>query len=190
MNLLICIFFITYGIYALFNNISFWFIYLTMVGLYYYLTQVKFLQSPFNTLRKKLMIATWGPLTDPQIYAKIKLDITRTEPFLEEKSKETGERITLTIWVIKLLSIVLKKYPELYGYIKFGKYVNREGVDICCLVNVGEGQDLANATIQDVEKKHFTLICKELNDNVTKLRNKKSKEHNKKMGIVSILPTL
>jgi hypothetical protein len=121
MNALIYIFLITYGVYALFNNITFWLIYLTLIGLYYYITQVKYFPTPYLSTRRKVMIATWGTLNDPQIYAKLKLDITKIEPYLVEKSKELGEKITLTVYVIKLLSIVLNKYPQMQGYIKFGK---------------------------------------------------------------------
>jgi tryptophanyl-tRNA synthetase len=73
------------------------------------------------TIRKKIMIASWGSLNDPQIYSSLKLDISKIEPYLAEKSKETGEKITLTIFIIKLLAIVLKKYPALHAYIKFGR---------------------------------------------------------------------
>lgn len=121
MNALLCIFFITYGIYALFYSFKFWIIYLSLIGLYYYLTQVKFFNQTYQSIRRKVMIASWGALNDPQIYAKVNLDISKIEPYLAEKSKETGEKITLTIYSIKLMSIVLKKYPEIYGFIKFGK---------------------------------------------------------------------
>lgn len=123
MNSLIVIFLISYGLYALFNNFIFWIIYILLIGLYYYLTQVKFFQTKWNTLRKKIIIATWGAHTDPQIYADIKLNITKMEEYLEIKSKEVGEKITLTVYIIKLMSMVLKKYPEMYGAIKFGRVI-------------------------------------------------------------------
>jgi hypothetical protein len=63
-------------------------------------------------------------------------------------------------------------------------------VDICCLVQVGDGQDLANKTLKNVEKKNFKEICSDLNQGVMKLRNKTNDEHNKKMRVVNILPTL
>ncbi len=63
-------------------------------------------------------------------------------------------------------------------------------MDICCLVQVGDGQDLANKTIKSVEKKDFKEICNDLNQGVVKLRNKNNEEHNKKMKIVNALPTL
>ena len=63
-------------------------------------------------------------------------------------------------------------------------------MDICCLVQVGDGQDLANKTLKNVEKKNFKEICTDLNQGVAKLRNKTNEEHNKKMRVVNILPTL
>ena len=68
-----------------------------------------------------MIIGSWNTPYDPQTYARIKLDITKTEPFLEKFSKETGEKITLTIFVIRLLALVLKKFPEIDGYIRFGR---------------------------------------------------------------------
>jgi hypothetical protein len=121
MNALLCIFLISYGIYALSNNFKFWLIYIFLVLIYYYFTQIKFFQTAYNSIRKKIIIATWSPPYDPQTYGKIKLNISKMEEYLEEKSKVTGEKITLTIFIIKLMSIVLKKYPQLYGCIKWGK---------------------------------------------------------------------
>ena len=121
MNALICLFFITYGIYAMFNNIRFWLIYISLLALYYYLTQVKYFNTAISSIRRKIIVALWGPLNDPQLYAKVKLDITKIEPYLAEKSQEIGEKLTLTIFIIKLISMVLKRYPDLYGYIRFGK---------------------------------------------------------------------
>jgi len=121
MNALLVIFFITYGVYALFWNLKFRLIYLILLGLYFYITQVRLFPDALNSIRKKIMIASWGSLNDPQIYSSVKLDISKIEAYLAEKSKETGEKITLTIFCIKLLSIVLKKYPALHAYIKFGR---------------------------------------------------------------------
>ncbi len=66
----------------------------------------------------------------------------------------------------------------------------KDSVDICCLVAVGDGNDLANTTIRSAETKDLKQICKELKDSVDKLRSRRSVEHNKKMGIINILPTL
>jgi pyruvate/2-oxoglutarate dehydrogenase complex dihydrolipoamide acyltransferase (E2) component len=67
------------------------------------------------------MMGSWDYSYDPQVYAAINLDISKMEKYIEDKSTETGEKITLTIFIIKLMSLVLKKYPQLYGYIKLGR---------------------------------------------------------------------
>jgi hypothetical protein len=66
----------------------------------------------------------------------------------------------------------------------------KDSVDICCLVAVGDGNDLANTTIRSAETKDLKQICNELKESVDKLRSKRNVNHNKKMGIVNILPTL
>jgi hypothetical protein len=123
MNALLVIFFVAYSIYAFFNNFKFWLIYIALMALYIYLTQVRFLNSSLNSLRKRIQIATWGAPNDPEIYGKLKLDITKMEPYLEELSKEIGEKITITIFVIKLIALAMRKYPDFFGYIKFGKVI-------------------------------------------------------------------
>lgn len=190
MNALLVIFLISYGVYSLFNNFKFWLIYLSLIAIYYYFTQVKFFQSAYNSLRRKICIATWETPFDPQIYTKVKLDITRVEPYLETISKETGEKVTLTVYVIKLMSILLKKFPELYGYIKFGKFLNKEGVDICCVVGSEDEKVLMETTITNAERKDFKEINKDLNNSVDNTSNKQNKQHNKNISAFSLLPTL
>ena len=121
MNALIIIFFITYGLYCLFYNFKFWVIYLGLLGIYYLLTNVVFFNDRIESIRKKITIATWGTPYDPQTYASATLDISKMEPYLEKKSQEIGEKVTLTIFIIKLMSLVLQKYPELYSKINLGK---------------------------------------------------------------------
>lgn len=121
MNALIIIFLLSYFVYAAFNNARFLIIYFSLIAIYYYLTQVKFFQNAFNSLRRKIQIATWGSPFDPQIYGKLKINLNQVEPYLEEISKEIGEKVTLTIYIIKLISLVLKKYPEISGCIRLGK---------------------------------------------------------------------
>jgi len=125
MNALLFIFFIAYFFYSLYNNIRFIFIYVTFMAIYHFLTQVKFFRTDFNKGRRKILISSWNTPYDPQSLVKLKLDITKTEKYLEDISTKEGEKITLTVHIIKLMSIVLKKYPEFAGYIRFGK-VNYE----------------------------------------------------------------
>ena len=117
MNAILVIFFISFLCYSIFNNIRFIIIYLTLTILYTYLTQFVLFKNVINSVRRKIQIATWEKSFDPQTYSKVKIDISKIEPYLLKKSKEVGDKVTLTIYAIKLMSIVLRKYPEINGYI-------------------------------------------------------------------------
>jgi len=68
-----------------------------------------------------MLVGSWNTPYDPQTFVKLKLDITKTEKFLEEFSNENVEKITLTIFMIRVMAMVLKKFPEIDGYIRFGR---------------------------------------------------------------------
>lgn len=189
MNSLIVFFIFTYGVYALFNNLKFWLVYLFLIGTYYFITQFKYFKSSYSSIRRKLIVATWGANNDCQIYSKVKIDITKMQDYLDKKSEETGEKITLTVYAIKLLALVLSKYPNLISYINFGNVNEKNGVDICCLVQIADGEDLANTVIRDAEKKNFVEIINDLKSNVKKYRTKTDENHNKRLKIIDVLPT-
>ena len=190
MNALIIIFFLSYGTYAFFNNFKFWIIYTCFILVYYIIITFKLYTHRQTNISKKINYTSWTNNYDPQTYTTIKLDITKIIPYLKKKSEEINVHLTPTIFSIKLMSIILKKYPEVYGYIKFGRYDIKEGVDICCLVEVGDGKELANTTITNCEKKNFVQITQELISSVKLLRERKNKDQNFKMKIFSsFIPT-
>jgi pyruvate/2-oxoglutarate dehydrogenase complex dihydrolipoamide acyltransferase (E2) component len=193
MNSLLIIFFLSYGIYAFYYNIKFWIIYSICLIIYYYFTQTVFYHSEKCNIGKKICYSAWSTPYDPQVYTTIKLDITKIIPYLEKKSeedlKDLNEHYKVTTFTIKLMSLVLKKYPAVYGYIKFGIYEPKEGIDICCLVNVGKGKELANTTLKDCELKTLKEIHMELNSNASLLKERKNKEQNKKMNLYKLIPT-
>ena len=188
-NAILVIFFLSYGLYAYYNNFKFWIIYIFFIVIYYFVTAFKLYTHRQTNISKKINYTSWSNNYDPQTYTTIKLDITKIIPYLKQKSEEIKVHLTPTIFSIKLMSIILKKYPEVYGFIKFGRYDTKEGVDICCLVEVGDGKELANTTISDCETKNFVQITNELNQSVKLLRERKNKDQNFKMKIFKFVPT-
>ena len=76
-----------------------------------------------KNISNKINSSEWHNIHDPDTYTTIKLDITKIVLYLMKKSEEIKENITPTIFAIKLMAIILKKYPEIYGYIKFGNII-------------------------------------------------------------------
>ena len=157
--------------------------------IYYIIITFKLYTHRQTNISKKINYTSWSNNYDPQTYTTIKLDITKIIPYLKKKSEEIKVHLTPTIFAVKLMAIILKKYPEVYGYIKFGRYDTKEGVDICCLVEVGDGKELANTTITNCEKKNFIQITNELNKSVKLLRERKNKDQNFKMKVFKFIPT-
>ena len=189
MNSILIIFFLSYGLYAFFNNFKFWIIYIIFISLYFFISKKIQANEKNMNISNKINHTTWSNIHEPDTYTTVKLDITKIVPYLKKKSEQIKENITPTIFTIKLMAIILKKYPEVYGYIKFGRYEPKDGIDICCIVQVGEGSELANATISNCEKKSFKDITKELNDSVKILRARKNKDQNIKMTMFRFVPT-
>ena len=52
---------------------------------------------------------------DPSIFAELSIDATKIPAYLEEASKKTGEKLTVTHLVVKALALTLKGAPELRG---------------------------------------------------------------------------
>ena len=162
---------------------------MTFIIIYYIIITYKLYTHRQTNISKKINYTSWSNNYDPQTYTTIKLDITKIIPYLKKKSEEINVHLTPTIFAVKLMSIILKKYPEVYGYIKFGRYDTKEGVDICCLVEVGDGKELANTTIANCETKNFVQITNELTKSVKLLRERKNKDQNFKMKVFKFIPT-
>lgn len=188
MNALIILFIISYLLYSFQCDLKFLFTYVFIVLVYTIITQFILLPTPFNSMRNKTTVASWGAPNDPHIYGKIKLNVTDVEPYLETLSKKLGKKITFTLYSIKLLAIVISKLPEINSFIKYGLINKKVGVDLCCLVAIGDGDDLANAVVRSSDVKSVEKIHDELNDSVKKLRSRKNEEHNKKNNIALAVP--
>ena len=189
INAALVIFFLSYGLYSFFNNFKFWFIYILFIIIYYFISKYIISTKDQTNIPKKINYTSWKNPYDPQTYTTLKLDITKILPYLKQKEEQIKVHLTPTIFAIKLMAIVLKKYPEVYGYIKFGRYDTKEGVDICCLVEVGGGKELANTTLIDCEKKNFQEIQNEFDKSVKSLKSRKNKDQNFKMKIFKFIPT-
>lgn len=188
MNALIIIFVLTYIMYSFLYDLKFILLFFGLSILYTILTQFLMLPTPFTSMRHITTIASWSSPNDPHVYGKLELDISKVEEYIDKLSKKLNKKITITVYSLKLISIVLSKFPDLTCYIKYGKLNEKENIDLCCLVAVGEGEDLCNAVINSCELKSIEQIHDELNDNAEKYRKKKNEDHNKKNVLANFIP--
>jgi pyruvate/2-oxoglutarate dehydrogenase complex dihydrolipoamide acyltransferase (E2) component len=116
--------------------------------------------SPF----RKVALGTWGDPVDPQIYGTLKLRMEPALAYLDELSRRTGQRVTVTHLVVKAVGAALAACPEANVVLRGGRPYRRQNVDVSVLVALGTaaGQDLSAARIANVDTKSPAQIAQEL----------------------------
>ncbi len=145
--------------------------------------------AEFNTVRRKLAIATWSAPREGNIYGKLTVDATAALAYVEHLRKETGEKITLTHLVGKAVAMALAEAPGLNGVIRFGRFVPHPTVDIAYLVALEEGRNLAKAKVSEADRKSVREIATELRALAERLHQGKDEQFKKSMGPLAWMPS-
>ena len=103
--------------------------------------------------------------------------------------KETGKKISVTLFWIKVVAEVFNNLPECNEIIRFGLKAKRSDVDLGVLVNVGDGKDLANMTMRNIPNRTFEDLSDELYREADIFKKEKNVEYNKSKSVLRILPT-
>jgi len=140
-------------------------------------------------LRRKTAISTWNPADNPSIYAKLSVDMTNALAYVNKlRDNNQGVKVTVTHLVGKAVGLALRK-SSLNGRLLFGRFIPYKTVDICFLVSIPGGKNLAPKTIRNADEKSVIDICNELTGEVDKVRGGKDEEFNKNMALVQLMPT-
>jgi hypothetical protein len=92
--------------------------------------------------------------------------------------------------VVKACGEILKENPELNGKLIFGKFLPYETCDVCCLVNIDDGNDVGMMLVKDVPNKSVRQIAEEVRVRSLRIRPKDGDEvHKKRMGLLKLLPS-
>lgn len=143
----------------------------------------------FNTVRRKLAIATWSDPSEPNIHGKLTVDATEALRYLAWVRETTGEHATITHFVGKAVALALASTPSLNGYLRFGRFVPHATTDITYLVVLEGGENLAKARLREVDRKSVADIARELRELAARLREGRDGDFAKSMKTVGLLPT-
>ena len=142
----------------------------------------------YMTARRKLAIATWGPPREGNIFGKLTLDVTNVLLWLEHVRQTTGEKVTITHFVGRVIGEALSQAPSLNGYLRLNTYIPHKTVDIAFLVALEEGGNLAKAKVDSIDKKTVAEIAAELRTLAVRLREGKDEDFKKTQGPLNLLP--
>ena len=140
------------------------------------------------TVRRKLAISTWSAPREGNIYGKLTVDATNALLWLEHIRNTTGEKVTITHFVGRVVGEALSKAPGLNGYLRFNQYIPHEKVSLAYLVALEEGANLAKVKVDNIDKKTVSEIAAELRALAIRLREGKDDEFNKSQSPLKTMP--
>ena len=111
--------------------------YLTYSIICYWVVNIFAAKAPFYSASNKIALATYSQSYDPTIYVKINQNTQKAKEFIAKFEKETGKRITMTLFFAKCLAEVYKNCPEVNQSLKFGSLFQKKTVDFSVLVDMG-----------------------------------------------------
>jgi len=143
----------------------------------------------YNSTRKRLNIATWDEPQDGIIQNKYQVDVSNINTFMAECKEKQGIKISLTHIVVKAIGEVLKAAPDINGKIVLGKYIPFDHANVCCLVDVQDGQDLAFFLVEDVDKLTIEDIAEEIDSKGRKIKTLQDEHLKTRTNNMKYLPT-
>jgi pyruvate/2-oxoglutarate dehydrogenase complex dihydrolipoamide acyltransferase (E2) component len=118
--------------------------------------------DPFNTPWRITAAAIYTTPTDSRVYGTLDIDVTDAKQFLDEK-RGRGVKITMTHLATTVLArAVAFDVPEMNCFIRRGRVVGRERIDVMVPVAIGGGEGVSAILIKDAHARTVTSIAEEI----------------------------
>jgi pyruvate/2-oxoglutarate dehydrogenase complex dihydrolipoamide acyltransferase (E2) component len=155
---------------------------------------------------RKVALSTWGEPLNPTAYGILELDCGPALAYVAKLREASGEKVTITHLVGKIIALAIAAHPEVNGFVSMGRLMLRETVDIFFQVaffddEVGKDgpreklrsteskkANLAGAKIREVDKKSVVDIARELREKAEAIRSKGEAETVKSASTMSSVP--
>ena len=123
----------------------------------------------FNTPWRVTAAAIYTTPTDSRVYGTLDIDVTDARRFMREK-RESGEKITMVHLATAVLArAVAFDVPEMNCFIRRGKVVGRERLDVMVPVAM-DGEGVTSVVIRDAHARTVTSIAEEIREKAQRAR--------------------
>jgi len=129
---------------------------------------------------RRLALAAWGAPVDPTIHGSLEIDATAALAYLEaargHRDANGDVKVTLTHLVGRALAVVLAEHPELNVLIRWGRFYQRDDVDIFFQVALQAeadlgAVDLSGVVVRNADRKSVLQIAGEFAARVQRVRD-------------------
>ena len=143
---------------------------------------------------RKISVGMWKRASDPTIYGFETLPVEELLQYLDEVSEASGQKVTITAYLTKVMADILAEHPELNAIIINNRVLRREHIDGFCQVAVkredGGSADLSGVKLRDADKMNLVDIAKRLHRRATKVRKGQDEEIEQTKSMVDKIPPL
>ena len=116
----------------------------------------------FNTPWRVTAAAIYTTPTDSRVYGTLDIDVTEAKRFLDEK-RGSGVKITMThLATVVLARAVAFDVPEMNCFIRRGRVVGRQRLDVMEPVAIGGGEGVSAILVKDAHARTVTSIAEEI----------------------------
>jgi pyruvate/2-oxoglutarate dehydrogenase complex dihydrolipoamide acyltransferase (E2) component len=156
---------------------------------------------------RKVALSTWGEPVNPTAYGVLELDCGPALAYIASLRESSGEKITLTHLVGKIIALTIAEHPEVNGFVSYGRLMLRDTVDVFFQVaffddEVGKSgprdsrdrsseskkANLAGAKIREVDRKSVVEIARELREKAEAIRARGDAETARSASMMSGVP--
>ena len=175
--------------YLLFFQKGYWKYFLGVLIPYYVITQIIFHDFKTNSAKRKFYLSSWIHPFDGQLYSSSKFETSNLKQFLHKYNEENKTQIGITVFFMKAIAHLFKKYPFLNGNIISGKFIPRPSIDVSCMISTNDMKYTDIITIQNADTKTLNDISKEIHEIKNQFEEGKYTNTNRKMFFSSIIPS-
>jgi len=120
---------------------------------------------------RKMALVNWRHPADPQVHARLEVEMTQALEYARQESPPAGVRVTPTHLVMRAVALALKKYPEANAIVRWNRVYARKRVHIFCQVAIpGPKPDLSGVILRDADSKTPVQLAQELQPKVRAAR--------------------
>lgn len=139
--------------------------------------------------RRRISIASYKPPHEGVIHAAMTLDCTRVDEYLNALHAATGKKVTITSLLGAIVGRALRAEPTLNGRVHLGRYIPYDRVNVAFLVQVNEGDNLAQVLLEDIDEMSPLQVYDGLHAKASKVRTGADENFEKSIRLTGKLPT-
>lgn len=139
--------------------------------------------------RRRISIASYRAPHEGVIHGAMTLDCTDVLRYIGEQRDRFGRRITMTSFVGAVTGRALQAEPSLNGRIHLGRFIPYKQVNVAFLVQVNEGENLAQVLVENIDTMRPDEVSDVLSAKATSVRSGQDANFEKSIKLTGKLPT-